>query len=67
VLSGIAWSLAPQLWPPRRTRDSFSRSLTTLEHELNDCDLYVEKRYADVTGSTYNPERTEYAVVARKQ
>ncbi len=38
-----------------------------LEQELNGCGLDVEKRYADVTGSTYNPELTEFAMVARKQ
>jgi hypothetical protein len=27
----------------------------------------VEKRYADVAGSTYKPEHTEFAVVARKR
>jgi len=39
----------------------------TLEHELNGCGLEIEKRYADVAGSPYNPEHTEFAVVARKQ
>jgi cyclopropane fatty-acyl-phospholipid synthase-like methyltransferase len=39
----------------------------TLEHELNGCDLDVENRYADVAGSTYNPEHTEFAVVTRKR
>ncbi len=29
--------------------------------------LDVEKRYADVAGLTYNPEHTEFAVVARKR
>ena len=38
-----------------------------LEHELNDCGLDVEKRYADVAGSTYNPEHTEFAVMACKR
>ncbi len=38
-----------------------------LEQELNGCGLDVEKRYADVAGSTYSPEHTEFAVVARKQ
>jgi cyclopropane fatty-acyl-phospholipid synthase-like methyltransferase len=38
-----------------------------LEHELNGCGLDVEKRYADVAGSTYDPEHTEFAVVARKR
>jgi len=37
-----------------------------LEQELNGCGLDVEKRYADVAGSTYKPEHTEFAVVARK-
>jgi SAM-dependent methyltransferase len=39
----------------------------TLERELNSCGLDVEKRYADVAGSTYDPEHTEFAVVARKR
>jgi hypothetical protein len=38
-----------------------------LEHELNGCGLDVEKCYADVAGSTYNPEHTEFAVLARKR
>ncbi len=38
-----------------------------LEHELNGCGLDVDERYADVAGSTFNPEHTEFAVVARKQ
>jgi cyclopropane fatty-acyl-phospholipid synthase-like methyltransferase len=38
-----------------------------LDQELNRCDLEVEKRYADVAGSTYQPEHTEFAVVARKR
>ena len=38
-----------------------------LERELNGCGLDVEQRYADVAGSTYNPEHTEFAVVARKR
>jgi cyclopropane fatty-acyl-phospholipid synthase-like methyltransferase len=38
-----------------------------LEQELNGCGLDIEKRYADVAGSTYNPEHTEFAVVARKR
>ena len=37
-----------------------------LEQELNYCGLDVEKRCADVAGSTYKPEHTEFAVVARK-
>ena len=28
---------------------------------------YDEERYSDVAGSTYNPEHTEFAVVARKR
>jgi SAM-dependent methyltransferase len=38
-----------------------------LGHELKRCGLDVEKRYADVAGSTYDPEHTEFAVVARKR
>ena len=38
-----------------------------LEHELSGCGLEIEKRYADVTGAPYNPEHTEFALVARKQ
>ena len=38
-----------------------------LEHELKGSGLDVEKRYGDVAGSTYNPEHTEFAVVARKR
>ena len=38
-----------------------------LQQELNDCGLDVERRYADVAGSPYNPEHTEFAVVARKR
>jgi cyclopropane fatty-acyl-phospholipid synthase-like methyltransferase len=37
-----------------------------LEQELSGCGLDIEKRYADVAGSTYNPEHSEFAVVARK-
>ncbi len=37
-----------------------------LEQELNGCGLDAEERYADVAGSTYDPEHTEFAVVARK-
>ena len=37
-----------------------------VEQELNGCGLVVETRYADVAGSTYKPEHTEFAVVARK-
>jgi cyclopropane fatty-acyl-phospholipid synthase-like methyltransferase len=38
----------------------------SLERELNRCGLEVDERYADVAGATYNPEHTEFAVVARK-
>ena len=38
-----------------------------LEHELSGCGLEVEKRYADVAGSKYDPEHAEFAVVARKR
>ncbi len=38
-----------------------------LEQELNGCGLDVEKRYADVAGSTYTPEHAEFALVARKR
>jgi hypothetical protein len=36
----------------------------TLGAEMNDCGLDVEKRYADVAGSPYDPGHTEFAVVA---
>jgi SAM-dependent methyltransferase len=39
----------------------------TLEDELNGCGLEVEKRFADVAGSAYDPDHTEFAVVARKR
>ncbi len=38
-----------------------------LEHELDGCGLDVEKRFADVAGSTYDPDHTAFAVVARKR
>jgi cyclopropane fatty-acyl-phospholipid synthase-like methyltransferase len=38
-----------------------------LEQELNGCGLDIEERYADVAGSTYKSEHTEFAVVARKR
>lgn len=38
-----------------------------LEQELGSCDLQVEERYADVAGSTYDPEHAEFAVLARKR
>jgi len=37
-----------------------------LEQELNGCGLEVEKRHGDVAGSAYDPEHSEFAVVARK-
>jgi cyclopropane fatty-acyl-phospholipid synthase-like methyltransferase len=42
-------------------------SFETLERELTGCGLDVEERYADVAGSTYNSEHTEFAVVARQR
>jgi len=38
----------------------------TLEKELANCGFAIEKFYADVAGLPYNPETTEFAVVARK-
>jgi cyclopropane fatty-acyl-phospholipid synthase-like methyltransferase len=38
----------------------------TLEKELAECGFVVEKFYSDVAGSPYNPETTEFAVVAKK-
>ncbi len=38
----------------------------TLAKELEECGFAVEGVYADVAGSPYNPETTEFAVVARK-
>ena len=38
----------------------------TLEKELLECGFAVEKLYSDVVGSSYNPETTEFAVVAKK-
>ena len=38
----------------------------TLEKEFVRCGFAIEKFYADVAGSPYNPETTEFAVVARK-
>ena len=38
----------------------------TLEKELAECGFAVEKFYSDVAGSPYNPESTEFAVVATK-
>ncbi len=38
----------------------------TLEKELAECGFAVEKFYSDVAGSSYNPESTEFAVVAKK-
>ncbi len=38
----------------------------TLEKELEECGFAVEKLCSDVSGSPYNPEGTEFAVVARK-
>jgi hypothetical protein len=43
------------------------RRVCVEQNQLSGCGLEVEKRYADVTGSTYNPEHTEFAVVARTQ
>ena len=41
-------------------------TLETLEKELAECGFAVEGFYSDVAGSPYNPETTEFAVVARK-
>jgi serine/threonine protein kinase len=41
-------------------------SLETLGDELSGCGLDVEMLYADVAGSPYKPEHSEFAVVARK-
>ena len=38
-----------------------------LEQELKGCGLEAEGLFADVAGSTYEPEHTEFAVVARKR
>ncbi len=38
----------------------------TLEKELAECGFAVEKLCSDVAGSHYNPESTEFAVVAKK-
>ncbi|MFC2173205.1 SAM-dependent methyltransferase [Acidobacteriota bacterium] len=38
----------------------------TLEAELAKCGLTADKYYSDVAGSPYNPEGTEFAVVAKK-
>jgi len=38
----------------------------TLEKELAECGFAVEKFYSDVAGSEYDPDSTEFAVVARK-
>jgi len=38
-----------------------------LEKEFTECGFIVEDLYSDVAGSTYSPENTEFAVVARKQ
>ena len=37
------------------------------EAELNRCGLEVEKRFADVAGSPYDPGHTEFAAVVRKR
>ncbi len=38
----------------------------TLDKELAECGFTVEEFYLDVAGSPYNPEATEFAVVAKK-
>ncbi|MFC2017676.1 class I SAM-dependent methyltransferase [Chloroflexota bacterium] len=38
----------------------------TLEREFAKCNLSVEGVYGDVAGSSFNPESTEFAVLARK-
>jgi cyclopropane fatty-acyl-phospholipid synthase-like methyltransferase len=37
-----------------------------LEREFSACELLIEERYSDVAGSPFDPEGTEFAVVARK-
>jgi cyclopropane fatty-acyl-phospholipid synthase-like methyltransferase len=53
-----------------RTRTVFNWlqyfSLESLSVEFTDSGLEVEGRYADVAGSTFDPDSTEFAVVARK-
>ena len=42
----------------------FSRE--TLEKELAECGFAVEEFYSDVAGSRFNPDTTEFAVIAKK-
>lgn len=55
---------------PDRTRTIYNWlqyfSLEALERELAGCGLAIERLYADVAGSPYDPESGEFAVVARK-
>ena len=39
----------------------------SLEKELSESGFAVENIYADVAGSSYKPNATEFAVVARKK
>jgi SAM-dependent methyltransferase len=41
-------------------------SPAALKKEFTECDLKVEELYSDVAGSSFDPESTEFAVVARK-
>ena len=38
----------------------------SLEKELAACGLAVENFYSDIAGSPYNPETTEFAVMAKR-
>lgn len=38
----------------------------TLKREFVDCGLAAEKFFADVSGTSFNPESTEFAIVAKK-
>ena len=38
----------------------------TLEKQFTECGFIVEKFYSDVAGSPYNPDDTEFAIVAKK-
>ena len=38
----------------------------TLEREFTECGLAVDQLFSDVADSPYNPESTEFAVVAKK-
>jgi cyclopropane fatty-acyl-phospholipid synthase-like methyltransferase len=42
-------------------------SPAALKKEFTECDLKVDELYSDVAGSPFDPESTEFAVVARKK